>query len=328
MVDSTSPHPPVVVGVDGSAGSDRALRWAAQEAIARDAPLVVAHAWMVPAVVLAAPVGAFAADPAPFAEAATQIVDEALALVAEDFPELADRVTTLVTEGYAIEHLVDASVGAALLVVGSRGRGGFASLVLGSVADGCAHRAHCPVMVVRPDAAPPGEGDIVVGVDGSPHGIAALRWAAAEAGRLRRRLTVVIAHDVHQLPPAALSEAPGELPLGIERDFAIAARRFVDRMIGPLALDGHKPRSVSWRVVQQAAPSALLEAASDASMLVVGSRDRLSLRDRLLGSVSRQCLHHAPCPVVVVHDDGLDTGAVDADLRGASATVADIPQAS
>src|SRR5690606_5426016 len=134
----------------GSAGSDRALRAAAHEAIARDAPMVVVHAWAVPATVQATPVGAFAADPVPFADAAAEIAGDALALVHDEFPELADRVTTRVVEGYAVEHLVEASKGAALLVVGSRGRGGFASLVLGSVADGCAHRAHCPVMVVRP----------------------------------------------------------------------------------------------------------------------------------------------------------------------------------
>lgn len=312
MAEQTSPPPvpaptaPVVVGVDGSAGSDRALVRAAHEAAVRGAPLVVVHAWSIPTLALTAPVGVAVADPVPFADAAREVGEQARELVARQ--ALAPTsVEVRVVEGYAVERLVEASRGAALLVVGSRGRGGFAALVLGSVADGCAHRADCPVMVVRPDAGDPDTdarvgGDVVVGLDDTPHGRAALRWASREAGRLGRRLVVIHAHDLQ----GASSAADGELPPGVERNFTTTGRRFIDRMIGPLAGEQQKPPSVSWRLVPDAAPSALLDAARHASLLVVGTRDRLRLQDRLLGSVSRQCLHHAPCPVVVVHEGAFD----------------------
>jgi nucleotide-binding universal stress UspA family protein len=134
----------VVVGVDGSTASIDALRWAADYARLSGAPLLAVTAWHWPvAMVISVPVPQ-GFDP--MAEA-QQTLDSILAdeLGADPgFP-----VTTRVAEGAAAQALINASHGARLLVVGSRGHGGFAGLLLGSVSEQCTHYAACPVVVVR-----------------------------------------------------------------------------------------------------------------------------------------------------------------------------------
>ena len=142
----------IVVGVDGSPGSLEALRFAAAEARLRGTRLRVVHAWAVPlAVVLPEP--AILGQPvipepefeqvrAALVSEAEKIVDGVLAAV--DAPD-AER---LLVEGTPAHALVQAAEGADLLVVGSRGRGGFAGLLLGSVSQQCAHHAPCPVVIV------------------------------------------------------------------------------------------------------------------------------------------------------------------------------------
>lgn len=132
----------VVVGVDGSAGSDRALRWAVAEARLRRCRLTVVHAWQFP------PIGSYIVTPPEGYDAmAAEFVDQALATVRQSDPEL--EVDGVVTYGSSVEALVRASEAAELVVVGARGHGGFASLLLGSVGDQCAQYVKCPVVVVR-----------------------------------------------------------------------------------------------------------------------------------------------------------------------------------
>jgi nucleotide-binding universal stress UspA family protein len=138
----------IVVGVDGSHDAHRALEWAMQEAAARHAPLTVitvhqvaASGWTGMPILL--PVDE------PAAEQARQAAEEAVVKAAAQlgWPQPVP-VTVRAVSGFAAQELIEASHDADLLVVGSRGSGGFARLVLGSVSDQVMHHAHCPVVVV------------------------------------------------------------------------------------------------------------------------------------------------------------------------------------
>lgn len=133
---------PVVVGVDGSEPSRQALAWAVQEARRRNATLQVVHAWSYPASAGYAPLPL-----ASFADQASQVLSDAMGQVAELDPGVSAKGET--RQEPAATALIELSEGADLLVVGSRGRGGFAGLLLGSVSQQCAAHAHCPVVVVR-----------------------------------------------------------------------------------------------------------------------------------------------------------------------------------
>lgn len=130
----------VVVGVDGSEGSQRALRWAAAEARLRGAPLRVVHVWSY----ADQPGGTF--DPAYGDDDARRLVDDALAALGDDAAGL--TVERVAVCDLPARGLLDAAAGADLLVVGSRGLGGFQGLLLGSVGQQVAHHARIPVVVV------------------------------------------------------------------------------------------------------------------------------------------------------------------------------------
>lgn len=142
----------IVVGVDGSTPSKEALRWSLGEARLRGASLRVVYAWKLPIYLVEgfAPVEAIP-DPTGLSEDARRRID---AIVHEVTGGATDvRIEQRVVEGTAAEVLVDESVGAGLLVVGSRGHGGFAGLLLGSVSQQCAAHASCPVVIIRSAAA-------------------------------------------------------------------------------------------------------------------------------------------------------------------------------
>jgi len=132
----------IVVGVDGSIGARVALKWALEEARLRGVELDVVHAWEYLGVVT---VGYIAVDRTQMEEAAQLLVERMLEQVgaAKD-----DDVHAMVVEGAPARVLLDASRGAALVVVGSRGRGGFSGMLLGSVSRQVVHHARCPVVVV------------------------------------------------------------------------------------------------------------------------------------------------------------------------------------
>ncbi len=140
-------------------------------------------------------------------------------------------------------------------------------------------------------------GHVVVGVDETPEAAAALVRAAQEAARREARLTVVLAWDY-------LSQHHGEPgghfdPHYTEADARAALDRIIERTLGP---DPGVP--VERRVVCDLPAPALIEAACDADLLVVGCRDRRGIRRALDGSVSTRCRRHRPCPMLIVHRDG------------------------
>ncbi|MCX5442527.1 universal stress protein [Streptomyces sp. NBC_00063] len=136
---------------------------------------------------------------------------------------------------------------------------------------------------------------IVVGVDGSPSSRAALRWAVRYAGLVGGRVEAVSAWEV---PGMASWSAPA-----VDTDFdeGEAERGLVDEVRAVLGEDvGSLVRE---RLVRGNAAEVLVDAAQGAEMLVVGSRGHGSFRRALLGSVSQQVAHHAPCPVTIIRPD-------------------------
>lgn len=146
-VSSEGTRPVVVVGVDGSTASQDALKWAASYATLAGAELRAVGAWQWPVtlgVALPLPEDYSAIDDAK--KAVEQAITDALG----DSP--ACPVVPEIIEGSAAPVLVEASARADLLVVGSRGHGGFTGLLVGSTSEFCVHHAHCPVVVVRHQA--------------------------------------------------------------------------------------------------------------------------------------------------------------------------------
>lgn len=136
----------IVVGVDGSPGSLAALRWGLVEARYRGCAVCIVQAWQLP--YHQGYVGHLAVESLhePLVEAARQTLTGALADPSIDTAGV--DITTVVEQGQPAQVLIKASADAELLVVGSRGRGGFAGLLLGSVSQQCAQSAACPVVVV------------------------------------------------------------------------------------------------------------------------------------------------------------------------------------
>jgi nucleotide-binding universal stress UspA family protein len=144
--ENTAPR--IVVGVDGSPSSRAALRWAVRQAKFTGASVDAVIAWQIPTVIGSTgwtPI--YVGEEGDFAEDARKQVEN----VIDDVVEPADRqlVHAQVVKGHAAPVLLGAAVGADLLVVGSRGHGGFADALLGSVGLHCVHHAHCPVLIIR-----------------------------------------------------------------------------------------------------------------------------------------------------------------------------------
>lgn len=140
-------------------------------------------------------------------------------------------------------------------------------------------------------------GRIVVGVDGSERADAALNWAVAEARLRDCSLEVVHAWNVPHV-----GEAPGFRVLDLFAEAEDAAGELLDRVVERAT--SHDPGvDVARRTAQGSPGKVLIDAAKGADLLVVASRGRGGFAGLLLGSVSLVCLHHAPCPVVVIPAD-------------------------
>jgi len=139
----------IVVGVDGSAPSKAALAWAVRQARLTGAPVEAIIAWEYPATY------GYTMPAAPeinydYEKIAAEVVESTIAGVCGQGEPV--KISSRVVEGNAAQALLDASAGAGLLVVGSRGHGGFVEALLGSVGQHCVHHATCPVVVIRDSA--------------------------------------------------------------------------------------------------------------------------------------------------------------------------------
>lgn len=140
---------PIVVGIDGSEASRSALQWAVREAESKGYSVLVISTYAIPAIAMAEP--GFSYEPANVQELADycrQVVATEVSAASKEHPAV--KIEAKVIEGPAAQTLIDASERASMLVVGSRGHGGFVGLLLGSVSQQCVTHAHCPVMVMRP----------------------------------------------------------------------------------------------------------------------------------------------------------------------------------
>lgn len=281
----------VVVGVDGSEPSLRAVRLAAAEAVRRRRPLRVVHGFIWP--LLRVP-----DSPAPgsppgggLRHQATELVRAAVAEAEATAPGL--TISGEIIDGEASAVLVGESPTAALIVLGDRGLGGFAALVLGSVAVQVAAYADCPVLVARGEQRP--DEPVVVGIDGSAASRLAAEFAAetAEARGVALRAVRAYRHPGSSGPGDMQPLVYDETRLHDEQE-----RELTD------SLDGLAERHPGLRVTAQAvhgrAGAVLAEASGAAQLVVVGGQGRGEVSGLLLGSVSQSVLHHARCPVAVV----------------------------
>ena len=284
----------IIAGYDGSPDSGEALRWAAREAWARGTALTICLAG--PSDDLALPADAEAHD------RARQRGEEILARgvrLAGSVPDLAG-VCTVLADGPPARVLCERSGAAEMVVVGSSGNDGLAGSLLGPVSWQVACHGQGRIVVVRGQWRPVNQapGPVVAGVDGSPSSQDALRLALEEAA-LR---------DVPLVALCALADAPGKLG---------GAEHMEDGFSRLMAsYEKESPEVTVLRQVTFGSPrSALLTAAAEAQLLVVGSRGLGGLQGMSLGSVAATLLHHAPCPVAVVHPA---PGSPDAAFRPAA----------
>jgi nucleotide-binding universal stress UspA family protein len=295
MSDESRYRGRVVVGFDGSESSVMAARWAAASAVLRGRDLVLVQA-MVP------PVGGggFAMSMPPSLDlidqleaAAREEIETMARAVRGEFPGL--EVLGIVAIGAPSAVLLDAAETAELVVIGSRGRGGFRGLLLGSVGAQVAAHAGCPVAVLRggPD---PHATKVVVGIDGSPAAGSALRFAFDEASRRGWSVHAVHAWDVPAYDLLIVPAGPVPVPL---RDVADDEVRLTAEALAGFR-EEYPDVDVVEQLVRAPAVSALLDAADGASMIVVGTHGRGPAMGALLGSVSNGVIHKAALPVVVV----------------------------
>lgn len=290
----------VVVGVDGSSSSVHAAIWAAAEARRRGRGLALV--WAIEPPVVAGSVG-MGLPPAPdYLQQWEYRALEQLRAIAHDIAS--PQARTVVTVGAPSAVLLEMSARAELIVVGSRGRGGFAGLLLGSVGAQLAPHAQCPVVIVR-DSAREGAHAIVVGVDGSSAGQGALDFACDEASRHGWDVIVVHAWEVPAYDLIAVPQLPAPVPLSDTADDELR--------LTAEALTGYRERypdlTIEERLVRGPAATALLDASTDAALIVVGSHGHGPLVGALLGSVSHSVLHRAQVPVVVVPEHAIAESA-------------------
>jgi nucleotide-binding universal stress UspA family protein len=274
-----------VVGLDGSDHSRMALRWAAAAAQAARVPLRAVQAWSHPRSAVL-PGGR---DPAPADEMdeATQQDIEAIAAAVLG-PSVTVKPDT--RRGPAAAAILQAVLPDSVLVLGSRGRGGFAGLLLGSVSQECVEYAQCPVVVVRTDRALAEGQSILVGKDGSRGAQRALEWAKALAG-----VTGAEVRAVHAWR-ATVSERP---PRVGQRLRSRAARR-VEGWTGRVSdeIESHEMEGDPRDVLVKAAER------FDPALTVVGRRGEGGLRSMLLGSTANHLVRHSSSNVAVVPDPG------------------------
>lgn len=271
----------VVVGIDASEQARAAAVWAAHEATLRGVGLTLVHSVLPPTAASSfgpgLPVGLDVMD---------DLTDRAraeLESIAATLP--ATDVLTHVEIGSPSGALLEASEAAELVVIGSRGRGGFAGLLLGSVGAQVAAHAACPVVVVRGDlGVTPSR--VVVGIDGSPASEAALAFAFDEASRHGWSLTAVHAWDVPAYDLLVVPNAPVPVPLSDVADDEI---RLAAEALAGFETD-YPDVEVEQRLVRAAPVAALLDAAAGAALIVVGTRGHGQMVGALLGSVSNGIL--------------------------------------
>ena len=291
MTDQQAYQGRIVVGYDGSESAEHAAAWAAAEAHSRGRGLVLAHAVLPPVTT-----GGLGVGLPPSLDLLEQLETQAktqLESVAAGYPSI--DCTCVVAVGAPSAVLLEASESAELVVIGSRGRGGFAGLLLGSVGAQVAAHAECPVVVIR-NVAAEGAAGVVVGIDGSPAAEAALAFAFDVASRRGWPVIAVHAWDVPAYDLLIVPNGPVPVPLSDVADDEI---RLTAEVLAGFRED-YPDVEVEEQLVRSPAVKALVKASSKAALVVVGTHGHGPTMGALLGSVSNGLLHKAKVPVVVV----------------------------
>ncbi|WP_308401536.1 universal stress protein [Streptomyces roseoverticillatus] len=288
---TTTMEPPLVVGVDGSAGSMQALDWAVDAATRRGVRLRMVYASRWERYESRLPSDD---EPSPEVVAEERVIAVAALRAQGRNPALAVEADVLPEE--PLNALLEESRHAVALVTGPSGRGTLTGLLLGSVSLSVAARAHCPVVVVRGgEANVRGDhGRIVVGVGDPEEAPAALRFALREAAARGCGVEAVRAwrHPAHQ----SADHYPLPTDDAIEHE-ELAGRELIEALREP---QREFPDVTVHRTVYEGhARKALIDASATADLLVVGSVRRRRGFGLQLGRVSHTALHHAECPVAV-----------------------------
>jgi nucleotide-binding universal stress UspA family protein len=280
-----------VVGIDGSANAEHALAWATAHADGRASRLRLVTAWQVPLsgpAVETWPMGTPAYDRDLLMASAQRLVDDAAATAGHNTDV---ALQTDITHGGAAAVLLDAGDETSLLVVGTRGRGGFQRLLLGSTSTQCATHTSHPIAVVPERADIRDTQDIVVGVDGSPNSIAALKWALSFATPETR----VEAMSVWDTSPLAAGADQFFFPEAT----GLAEERF-HHLIDDVEQSESRNNAVVRTFVTGMPRQAIAERAESTDLLVLGARGHGAIGAAVIGSVSTWLLHHVPRAIVVV----------------------------
>ncbi|MCX4572733.1 universal stress protein [Streptomyces sp. NBC_01571] len=290
---------PLVVGVDGSESSLRAVDWATDEAALRGVPLRLVYASLWERYEGAAPAEGLGR---PSEQVMADNITEAAARRAQRRdPDV--KVSTDVLPDDAVSVLLNEAHTASALVIGSRGRSGLAELLLGSVSLAVAGRAACPVIVLRGNhdnqARAGNHRRVLLGVGEAPHDSAATRFAFEEAEIRGAALEAVRAWRC----PAHEST---DHPLFAGEPARLHEERAVEVLASVLSAAAAEHPDVDLRrsTVEGTARRVLLDASAHADLLVVGARKRDGHAGLQLGRVAHAVLHHSACPVAVVPQRG------------------------
>ncbi|MFV0253583.1 MAG: universal stress protein [Beutenbergiaceae bacterium] len=284
----------VLVGVDGSEASLRALDWAGAHAQKIGWGVHIVCAYAVPTFAATSLDGGYATlDDEAIREGAQAVLDEATARMAG----ASVPVTSALVTGDPAGVLVQESKQVRLAVVGTRGRSGFTERLLGTVSSALPAHAHCPTVVVplrQEDPVPVPVRRIVVGVDGSPSAKGALARAIEEAELWEADLTAVTA-----IPIGAGAGLLGWLPASVDPETLLAdAKAGLDVAVDQ-ALEG-RDLVVRRHALDGVGAALLAEFSTAVDLVVVGTRGRGGFAGMLMGSTSQALLHHSNCPVMVV----------------------------
>jgi nucleotide-binding universal stress UspA family protein len=286
---------PILAGTDGSPPADRAVAWAADEAALRRRPLHLVHVterWMYDIPLFPAP-----GMRDSLSEEGLRILARAKDLALDRRPDL--TVTTELVEEATAHALNEASEHAFEVVLGHRGLGGFASLLLGSTGLRVAGHAFGPVIIVRGEETGTGavvKGEVVVGTDVSEGSAEALEYAFDAAAVRKARLRVIHSWRV----PAALLASGDAAEIGTIEE---RTRLNLAQSVAPCR-DRHPDVHVVEELVREHPVSALVDVSGDADLVVVGSHGHTGRGAIRLGSVGHGVIHHAHCPVAVVRPRG------------------------
>lgn len=283
-----------VVGFDDSEDSHRAAEWAATDALDSGArlELLAVFDWTAEAAEIFGPYVADAYRHSALSTLESKVGDEAARLRLAH-PTLV--ITTSVRTGSPARILVESSATATMLVVGTRGASRIAELLVGSVSHTVAANATCPAIVIngRGDRAG-GSAPVVVGVDGSASSLSALVFASEYASRHGLRVEAIRTCRFDAMTRAALGDDWNDIdPQITTAEYKMLRDDIARTGIGddPIVLE---------TVTYKHPVRALLDAASHAALLVVGTRGHGPLRSIVLGSVSQSLVQASSCPVAVV----------------------------